>query len=90
MKPPFNVRTETPTNNTGYFMTASGGLLQNILYGFTGLRIEEQGLVQVYAPMLPAHWKKLTLSHVVFRGTPMNIVLQRDAGGNVTLTRHAL
>ncbi|GGA49712.1 kojibiose phosphorylase [Dyella nitratireducens] len=88
IKPPFNVRTETPTNNTGYFMTASGGLLQNILYGFTGLRIEEQGLMQAYPPMLPPHWKRLTLKHLTFRGQPMDITLQRDAGGNVTITRH--
>ena len=88
LKPPFNVRTETASNNTGYFMTASGGLLQNILYGFTGLRIEDQGLVQAYPPMLPAHWKSLTIKHVTFRGTSMDITLQRDAHGNVTLTRH--
>lgn len=90
IKPPFNVRTETPSNNTGYFMTASGGLLQNILYGFTGLRIEEQGLVQAYPPMLPARWRSLTLKHVVFRGKPLDITLRRDAGGNVTITRHTL
>lgn len=90
IKPPFNVRTETATNNTGYFMTASGGLLQNILYGFTCLRIEEQGLVQAYPPMLPAQWKGLTLKHITFRGRPMDITLQRDAGGNVTITRHTL
>jgi trehalose/maltose hydrolase-like predicted phosphorylase len=90
IKPPFNVRTETPSNNTGYFMTASGGLLQNILYGFTGLRIEQQGLVQAYPPMLPARWKKLTLKHVIFRGQSMDITLQRHAGGNVTIARHTL
>lgn len=90
IKPPFNVRTETPTNNTGYFMTASGGFLQNILYGFTGLRIEDQGLVQAYPPMLPARWKSLTLKHITFHGQLMDITLHRNAGGNVTITRHAL
>ena len=90
IKPPFNVRTETPTNNTGYFMTASGGWLQNILYGFTGLRIEHQGLVQAYPPMLPARWKSVKLKHVMFRGQALDITLQRDPGGNVTLTRHIL
>ena len=39
IKPPFNVRTETATNNTGYFVTSSGGFLQNLLYGFSGLRL---------------------------------------------------
>lgn len=82
--------TETPNNDTGYFMTASGGLLQNILYGFTDLRIEEQGLVQTYPPMPPAHWKRLTLKHITFRGQPMDITLHRSADGNVTITRHTL
>ena len=90
LKPPFNVRTETATNNTGYFMTASGGLLQNIVYGFTGLRIEDQGLVQAYPPMLPAHWTALTLKHVNFRGEHYDIDVRRDTQGKLSLTRHTL
>lgn len=90
LKPPFNVRTETATNNTGYFATASGGMLQNLVYGFSGLRIEEQGLVQAYPPTLPANWKSLTLRHVSFRGEYYDIAISRDAQGKATLTRHAL
>ena len=60
IKPPFNVRTETANNNTGYFVTASGGFLQNLLYGFSGLRIEEQGLIEAYAPVLAPEWKSMT------------------------------
>ncbi|GAB2575280.1 hypothetical protein GCM10027066_18110 [Dyella jejuensis] len=90
LKPPFNVRTETASNNTGYFLTASGGLLQNILYGFTGLRIAQQGLVQAYRPMLPAHWTGLTLKHIAFGGEHYDIELKRGANGDVTLTRTAL
>ncbi|GFZ93326.1 glycoside hydrolase family 65 protein [Dyella caseinilytica] len=88
IKPPFHVRTETATNNTGYFMTASGGFLQNILYGFTGLRIDAQGLSAVYPPMLPVGWKSLTLRHIRFRGQYYDIALQRDAQGKVNLIRH--
>ena len=88
IKPPFNVRTETASNNTGYFMTASGGFLQNILYGFTGLRIDGQGLTQAYPPMLPTRWRGLTLKHIRFRGQYYDIALQRDAQGQVNLTRH--
>lgn len=90
IKPPFNVRTETATNNTGYFMTASGGFLQNILYGFTGLRIRDDGLAEAYPPILPAHWNRLTLKAITFRGKKMDVTLTRDAGGHVTLTRHDL
>ena len=90
LKPPFNVRTETATNNTGYFATASGGLLQNILYGFTGLRLDENGLTQAYAPMLPPPWKSFTLKHINLRGRYYDITVRRAADGRPELVRHAL
>jgi protein-glucosylgalactosylhydroxylysine glucosidase len=87
IKPPFNVRTETATNNTGYFMTASGGFLQNLLYGFSGLRVAEKGLVEAYAPILPAEWKSMTLKDVTIRGEHRDFIIDRDAAGHVRLTR---
>jgi protein-glucosylgalactosylhydroxylysine glucosidase len=90
LKPPFNVRTETATNNTGYFATASGGLIQNIVYGFTGLRIEAQGLQQAYPPILPSQWSSFTLKHIRFRGQLYDITVKRDAQGNASLTRTPL
>jgi trehalose/maltose hydrolase-like predicted phosphorylase len=90
LKAPFNVRTETATNNTGYFATASGGLIQNIVYGFTGLRIEEQGLQQAYPPVLPSQWSSFTLKHIHFRDQFYDITVKRDAQGNASLTRTLL
>jgi trehalose/maltose hydrolase-like predicted phosphorylase len=90
IKPPFNVRTETATNNTGYFITASGGFLQTLVYGFGGLRIEEKGLIEAYAPVLPPEWKAMTLKNIEFRGRRYDIVIDRDASGKVRLTRKAL
>jgi trehalose/maltose hydrolase-like predicted phosphorylase len=90
IKPPFNVRTETASNNTGYFVTAAAGLLQNIVYGFSGLRIEEQGLVEAYPPVLPPQWKSLVLKNISFRGRRYDITLRRDANGKVQLSREAL
>jgi trehalose/maltose hydrolase-like predicted phosphorylase len=87
LKAPFNVRTETSTNNTGYFLTGSGAYVQNLLYGFTGLRIREGGLDNAYAPILPAGWKSLTLQDITFRGRHYDIVVTRDAAGHVQLTR---
>jgi trehalose/maltose hydrolase-like predicted phosphorylase len=81
------VRTETATNNTGYFLTGSGAYVQNLLYGFTGLRIREAGLEAAYAPLLPAAWKSLTLRDVTFRGQHYDVVVARDASGRVALTR---
>jgi len=90
IKPPFNVRTETATNNTGYFITASGGFLQTLLYGFGGLRIEEKGLIEAYAPVLPPEWKSMTLKNIEFRGRRYDIVIGRDAAGKLSLKRKAL
>jgi protein-glucosylgalactosylhydroxylysine glucosidase len=90
IKPPFNVRTETMTNNTGYFVTASGGFLQNLLYGFSGLRVAEKGLVEAYAPILPPEWKSMTLKNVSIRGEKYDFIIDRDAGGHIRLTRKAL
>jgi protein-glucosylgalactosylhydroxylysine glucosidase len=87
LKPPFNVRTETAGNNVGYFLTGSGGYLQSLIYGFSGLRIREQGLIEAYAPVLPATWKSLTLRNLTFRGQRMDIRVERDAAGVVRLTR---
>jgi protein-glucosylgalactosylhydroxylysine glucosidase len=87
LKPPFNVRTETATNNTGYFVTAAAGLLQNIVYGFSGLRIEDRGLVEAYAPLLPPTWKSFTLRHAAFRGTYYDVTVYRDDAGKAKLTR---
>jgi trehalose/maltose hydrolase-like predicted phosphorylase len=90
IKTPFNVRTETATNNTGYFVTASGGFLQNLLYGFTGLRVAEKGLVEAYSPILPAEWKSMTLKDVSIRGEHYDFIIKRDAAGKVRLTRMPL
>jgi trehalose/maltose hydrolase-like predicted phosphorylase len=90
IKPPFNVRTETPGNNTGYFITSSGGFVQNLVYGFSGLRIQEKGLVAAYAPVLPPEWKSLTLKNIAFRGQHCDIVIDRDASGRTRLSRKIL
>jgi len=90
IKPPFNVRTETSSNNSGYFITSSGGFLQNLIYGFSGLRIQEKGLVGAYAPVLPPEWKSMTLKDIAFRGRHYDITIDRDASGGATLTRKAL
>jgi trehalose/maltose hydrolase-like predicted phosphorylase len=87
LKPPFNVRTETANNNTGYFLTAAAELLQNIVYGFSGLRIELDGLVDAFTPMLPPQWTSLTLRRIAFRGKLYDIAITRDAHGKARLTR---
>lgn len=62
-RPPFGVLSETASNNNPYFITGAGGELQTMLYGFGGLEITAQGLVQ-RPSRLPAQWKSLTLTGI--------------------------
>jgi len=90
LKPPFNVRTETVANNAGYLLSSSAGFVQSFVYGLSGLRIEDGGLAQAYAPVLPPAWTSMTLKNVAFRGKRYDIRIDRGTDGKVRLTRTAL
>jgi trehalose/maltose hydrolase-like predicted phosphorylase len=64
--------------------------VQNLVYGFSGLRVEEKGLIEAYAPVLPPEWKSMTLKDITFRGQHCDIIIDRDASGRVRLTRKVL
>ena len=63
LRPPFGVFAETPVSNNPYFMTGAGGLLQAVLFGFGGLSISEDGIIQD-SPMLPQGWRSLVIKGV--------------------------
>jgi trehalose/maltose hydrolase-like predicted phosphorylase len=90
LKPPFNVRTDTAANNAGYILATSAGFVQSMLYGLTGLRIDDDGLTAKYAPVLPPGWNALTLKDVKFRGHRYDIRVSRDASGEAVLSRQRL
>ncbi len=62
-RPPFGALAEAATSNNPYFATGAGGMLQVVLFGFGGLDITEQGVVQA-RPILPKTWKSLTLKGI--------------------------
>lgn len=62
-RPPFGVLSESAFSNNPYFCTGAGGLLQTILFGFGGLSITDNGIIQQDA-ILPPHWKSLTLKGI--------------------------
>ncbi|MEO1486855.1 MAG: glycoside hydrolase family 65 protein [Bacteroidota bacterium] len=62
-RPPFGALAEAATSDNPYFATGAGGMLQVVLFGFGGLDITEQGIVQKN-PILPKEWKSLTLKGV--------------------------
>jgi trehalose/maltose hydrolase-like predicted phosphorylase len=90
LKAPFNVRSETANNNAGYILSTSAGFVQSFVYGLTGLRIDSQGLSEVYRPVLPDSWRSLTLKNLSFRGKHYDVVVSRDASGKVQLSRTLL
>ncbi|GLQ88475.1 glycosyl hydrolase family 95 catalytic domain-containing protein [Dyella flagellata] len=90
LKPPFNVRTETVANNAGYILATSSGFLQSMIYGLTGLRIDDKGLDGAYAPVLPPDWKSLTLRRISFRGKQYDITVKRNSAGGTELVRTPL
>jgi hypothetical protein len=73
---PFLMLSETPDKKTAVdFVTGAGGFLQQVIYGYTGLRIGEKGLEPKYPPLLPSKIKRLTLRNVYSRGKRYDIVL---------------
>ena len=62
-RPPFGALSESPTSNNPYFATGAGGMLQTVVFGFGGLHITEDGIIQKN-PILPKAWKSLTITGV--------------------------
>jgi trehalose/maltose hydrolase-like predicted phosphorylase len=62
-RPPFGALAEAATSNNPYFATGAGGMLQTVLFGFGGLHLTEEGIVQKN-PILPMQWKSLTIKGV--------------------------
>ncbi len=62
-RPPFGALAEAATSNNPYFVTGAGGMLQTVLFGFGGLHITEEGIIQKN-PILPKAWKSLTITGV--------------------------
>lgn len=62
-RPPFGALSEAANSNNPYFATGAGGMLQAVLFGFGGLRISDQGIIQEN-PCLPKAWESLTIKGV--------------------------
>lgn len=62
-RPPFGALAETADFDNTYFATGAGGLLQAVIFGFGGLHLTDQGIIQM-KPCLPDHWKSLTIKGV--------------------------
>jgi len=83
LKPPFDVRSETPQKDALYLLASSGGFLQDLLYGATGLRLGADGLEAVHAPLLPRELRELVIRGATVRGRRVDVLLERSANGRV-------
>jgi hypothetical protein len=79
LRGPFLMLSETPTNDAVNFVTGAGGFLQHVIFGYTGLRLGDQGLEPAFAPVLPSRISRLVLRNVYARGRRYDVIV--DAGG---------
>jgi len=79
LKGPFLMLSETPTNDAVNFVTGAGGFLQQVIYGWTGLRLGERGLEPAFPPVLPSSVKRLVLRNIQVRGKRYDVTV--DASG---------
>ncbi|HCW08517.1 MAG TPA: glycosyl hydrolase family 65, partial [Cytophagales bacterium] len=61
--PPFGVLAETAGGTNPYFATGAGGFLQAVIFGFGGIKITDQGIVQ-QKTKLPKNWSSLSIKNV--------------------------
>jgi trehalose/maltose hydrolase-like predicted phosphorylase len=83
---PFLMLSETPTNHAVNFLTGAGGFLQQVIFGYTGLRIRDDGLVPQFPAILPSHIKRLVLHGLHVRGKRIDVIV--DSAGR-RLVPHA-
>ena len=79
LKGPFLMLSETPTNDAVNFVTGAGGFLQQVIFGWTGLRLGEGGLEPAFPPLLPSSVKRLVLRNITVRGKRYDVTV--DASG---------
>jgi trehalose/maltose hydrolase-like predicted phosphorylase len=75
LKGPFLMLSETPTNDAVNFVTGAGGFLQQVIYGWTGLRLGERGLEPAFPPVLPSSVKRLVLRNIQVRGKRYDVIV---------------
>lgn len=78
LRPPFHVLAETPRSDAVNFLTGAGGFLQQVVFGYTGLRLGEDGLRQAFRPVLPSRITRLVLRNFSVRGKRYDILVERD------------
>jgi hypothetical protein len=80
---------ETPTNDAVNFVTGAGGFLQQVMYGWTGLRLGPTGLEPTFEPLLPSTVERLVLRNVFSRGRRYDVIVDSSGRRMVPHTQAA-
>jgi hypothetical protein len=75
LRGPFLMLSETPTNDALSFLTGAGGFLQQVIFGYTGLRLGKQGLEPAFPPVLPTRIRRLLLRNLHVRGKRYDVLV---------------
>jgi len=75
----FAARTEFRDNDAGPYLTGSGAMLNNLLFGAAGLRWRAGGLTPVHRPCLPAGATRITWPRLEWQGRCHSVTV--DATG---------
>ncbi|MFQ6079797.1 MAG: hypothetical protein ACE5NJ_11795, partial [Thermodesulfobacteriota bacterium] len=76
--PPFEVMRECLCNEGIVFLTSFGGFLQNLFYGFAGIRIREDGLK--IQPILPDELPRIIFKRIFFGGKACQLIVAKRGG----------
>jgi protein-glucosylgalactosylhydroxylysine glucosidase len=76
---PFLMLSETPTNHAVNFLTGAGGFLQQVIFGYTGLRLHNGGLEPQFPSVLPSRISRLVLRGLHVKGRRFDVIV--DSAG---------
>jgi hypothetical protein len=77
LRGPFLMLSETPSNDAVNFVTGAGGFLQQVIFGYTGLRLGPGGLEEAFPPVLPSHLDRLVLRNLAVGGRRVDVIVDR-------------
>ncbi|MFN3650012.1 MAG: hypothetical protein ACK47B_10570 [Armatimonadota bacterium] len=81
IRPPFQLFSEKRTRDNLYFVTGAAGVVEAVLYGFAGLRLEsdpEHPERPRATPSLPPDWKAVRVRNLHWRGRRWDLQVTPD------------
>ena len=79
---PYMTAKEYPGHSDGNFLTNQGAQLEAVIYGFTGLRLNEKDICK-YAATLPADWERIEIDRLWLKGKAYKLVAEHGKKANL-------